>query len=638
MPQDLEITSVAVSGLLDKLRTREWMIPAFQRDFVWTIGDVSSLIYSILERRPIGMATLWQQSDESDLPLEPVSIPDRENSGSKTTSLDGAKEYPSRRYAVLDGRQRCTAIAMAFGGLRPRNRRFRFAGRFFLNVVEQEDSKRIEFIRETDVAQRGLDADSTAIGQGLFPLSSSIEEESLMQQFYRYSQAITDASNYSDGILPSQEELAQRNAVLAKSFDGLIATKLAVYIVPPSYSLADICDIFEVLNTTGTKVSTVDLIHSWLFSETASDTQPILLRDWIDAFGELDGAIGWSSSTDRPELVAQMATAAYVALESKPEPRTVGRHQQFRVTSVKSGDLLATPTLHWRGVMNHQQELADFLQDFQLTVAGGTFGWKACPYPVTASIYMGLRWHHLFDHESTHPWSISDLNALFRAFFWRNALSSRYDQGVLTQVGTDIIKLKEILRERGAFDNFGHWAAKANRRLDLLMSKPLPGPESLRDIFQDHQTGALQKALVLPILARAKRDLLRPELNVGFQARTDIQLHHIYPRAWCRNNRTGLLGQWLDPEEADSDWVGSAANLMPLSRESNLEWRAENPGAILRNKGVSYESLRETLQDLFISETAFEHLLDGEGGLPDFWRARSDTLATHLERLVKVAA
>ena len=66
MQQELEVTSVTISSLLEKLRTREWMIPAFQRNFVWTIGDVSSLVYSILERRPIGMATLWQQPDESD--------------------------------------------------------------------------------------------------------------------------------------------------------------------------------------------------------------------------------------------------------------------------------------------------------------------------------------------------------------------------------------------------------------------------------------------------------------------------------------------------------------------------------------------------------------------------------------------
>ena len=282
MPQELEVTSVTVSDLLDKLRTREWMIPAFQRDFVWTIGDVSGLVYSILERRPIGMATLWRQPDDSDLLLVPVSIRDRD----EPTELPGAEKPPATKYAVLDGRQRCTAIAIAFGGLRPTYGRFRFWGRFFLNLAEKEDTKRIEFVREAEVLRRGLNTDAGAIGTGLFPLSSSNPEESLMQQWYRYTQAIQDKTNYPDATLPDPDELKRRNRILARSFEGLMATKLAVNIVPPSYSLPEICEIFEVLNTTGTKVSTVDLIHSWLFSETSGNDSPILLRDWIDRLGE----------------------------------------------------------------------------------------------------------------------------------------------------------------------------------------------------------------------------------------------------------------------------------------------------------------------------------------------------------------
>ena len=159
-----------------------------------------------------------------------------------------------------------------------------------------------------------------------------------MQQFYRYTQAIADPDNYSNSELPDKAELKRRNDILAKSFDGLMGTKLAVYIVPPSYSLAEICEIFEVLNTTGTKVSTVDLIHSWLYSETANDQQPVLLRDWIDTLGQLNGAMGWSSSTDRPELIAQMATAAYVALESdrNQEPWAATNNSRFRLLSLET--------------------------------------------------------------------------------------------------------------------------------------------------------------------------------------------------------------------------------------------------------------------------------------------------------------
>ena len=632
MANELEVKSVTVGDLLDRLRTREWMIPAFQRDFVWSINDVSSLVYSILERRPIGMATLWKQLDDSELPLVPVSIRDREG----LTKLRGEEKPPATKYAVLDGRQRCTAIAIAFGGLRPTDRRLRLCGRFFLNVATDEESNRIEFVRERDVERRGLNSDAGAIGAGKFPLSSSIPDESLMQQWYRYSQAIKDSGYYLDSKLPEPDELERRNGILAQSFQGLVETKLAVYIVPATYSLPDICEIFEVLNTTGTRVSTVDLIHSWLYSDTEEEESPILLRDWIDKLGELPGAIGWSSSRERPELIAQMVTAAYVSMEDKPNARAVGRRKQARVTSIKSRDLLATPTQHWEDVIEHEKEFAEFLGDFQQCVSAGAFGWQACPYPATAAIYVGLRWHHRFELGDTHHWGTTDLDALFRAFFWRNALSSRYDQGFLTKLGTDIAQLKLILNKRRSYGSFDEWALHATKLLDAFIDKPVPQPSKFRDLYSNRQTGALQKALLLPIVTRAQRDLLSGE-DINFPARSDIQLHHVYPQAWCRDNRTSQLSPWLDPETSEKDWVRSASNLIPLTRESNQEWKAANPGAVLVQKNLIYSSREELLSDLFISKEAFDSLKSGATGIPDFWRARAESLSSHLEKLLKVA-
>ena len=631
MAQGSTVNSISVDDLLDKLRTREWMVPVFQRDFVWSIGAVSDLVYSILERRPIGMATIWQQPDNPELELKPVSL---QHQG-KQVELPGNENPPATKYAVLDGRQRCTAIALAFGGLRPTRGKGKFRGRFFLNVAEKEDSKRIEFVPETSVVNRGLDSDANAIGEGLFPLSSSREEESLALQWYRYSQSIKDPANYPNSQLPDEDELKRRDQILQRSFQGLIDTKLAVYIVPSSYSLSEICDIFEVLNTTGTKVSTVDLIHSWLFAETKKEGSPILLRDWIDSLRDLPGAVGWFSSSERPELIAQMVTAAYVSLESKPEARASGHGGQTKIASVKSGDLLATPTQHWQNVIEHYDKLVEFLGDFQRCVSDGEFGWRDCPYPLTAALYVGLRWHHQFDTDYSHPWEITDLDALFRAFFWRNALSSRYDQGSLTQLGTDIVQLKEILRERHNYGSFSEWAQEATKKLDKFMNKLLPTASELREWYSDRQTGSLQKALLLPIKTRACKDLLS-EMEINFLERKDIQLHHIYPIAWCKNNITCELSAYLDPSLSDRDWIRSAANLMPLTRDSNLKWRAENPGAILYQREMAYATHEELFLDLFISERAFDHLMRGDDGIPHFWSERAESLASHMEALLTV--
>lgn len=640
MSRSLDVTDVNVDTLLSKLREREWMIPSFQRDFVWSINDIANLVYSILEARPIGMATLWQQPDDSGLPLEPVSVPDSNATTGirEVRPLAGSDDLPNRVYAVLDGRQRCTAIAMAFGGLRSSNNRFRFAGRFFLNVAEKEPSRRIEYIREAQIARRRLDVDSNCVGLGLFPLSSNIEGEAILAQWYRYTQAITNPENYPDGELPDDDELERRNQVLATALDGLINTKLAVYIVPSSYTLAEICEIFETLNTTGTQVSTVDLIHSWLYADTQPDAEPLLLREWIDDLGELDGAIGWANSTDRPELIAQISTACYLALEAKPPPREVGRHRQTSILSVKSGDLLATPTLHWRNIIENKENVAEYLKDFQICVSGGCFTWKSCPYPVTAAIYVALRWHHNFDRDETHQWDIQDLNAIFRAFFWRNALSGRYDQGFLTQLGTDLAAIKDQLNRRTAQDNFGAWAASSNEWLDNHMDKPLPDTEYLADRATNRQVGALQKALLLPMLAQARTDLIDVNISIEYPHASEVHLHHIYPLNWSRRNQTGDLAQFLNPNESEKNWIGSASNLMPLSRESNLKWKDANPGAVLLEEGIQFEAHRAVLEAAFIDEACFDLLLRGGDALPDFWQQRAALIAEELISRTRVTA
>jgi hypothetical protein len=629
---ELKVESIQVPGILEKMATNEWMMPYFQRDFVWSTANVTQLILSIIDAQPIGMATLWEQEDNSPLQLEPVSVADRnedDNSNRKFFSDPNIKA--SRRFAVLDGRQRCTAIAMAFGGLRT-EKKSRFWGRYFLNVEAVDPTERVVFIKETDVKRKGYDVDNTCISAGLFPLTSNIKDEGILQQWMRYLQAIRDQANYPDGKLPSAEILNKRNQILQDAFGGINGTKLAIYVVPRTYGLGKICEIFETLNTTGTKVSTVDLIHSWLYSETARDgASAIRLRDWIDDLGELPGAIGWSDTADRPELVAQIVTACHVALESKPEPRKISGSDIPKIASVKADDLLATPLLHWRNIINNDTKLAAFLGEFQDLVGGGKFPHTLCPYPVTAAIYVALRWHETFDDSTTHKWAKADLDALFRAFFWRNALANRYDQGFLTQIGTDIREMKNILQTRKDFQSASAWAQSANSSLKELIKELIPTHEQLVDLLTTGRlTGATQRALLLPMLAGVRRDFVNPGLDISYPKATSRQLHHLYPKDWCRNNRSGALRDLLDPKRAERDWCESIANMAPLDRTTNAVWKAKIPGQYLHETNVSFENLSSVLAPIFIDAESFTDLLNGSSGMEKFWNHRAEMIADEL--------
>lgn len=622
---ELNVSDVTVPTLLDKLQKNEWVVPQFQREFVWSIAAIISLVHSILEARPIGMATLWEQPEKGEIELESISIPDWDNIAKRTKSKYFSDvALPAKKYAILDGKQRCTAIAMAFGAFKSDHGNYRFTGRFFINVAEKDPVKRIVFCKESEIKKSGLTTDSSCVSKGYYPISSSKPGEGILQQWMRYLQMLTDPNNYADGKLPISDELNRRNEVLKNAFEGIAKTKLAVYAVPSEYQLADICEIFETLNTTGTKVSTVDLIHSWLFKDTYKESQVILLRDWLDDLNEKDGATGWATKDDRPELIAQIVTSIYIALEVTPAPPRRGGGD---ITSVKSNDLLATPTEHWKIVCQstNTELLAQYMGLFQKVVANGYFPWTACPYPVTIAIYVSLRWHHKHDSPNTHQWSIDELDALFRAFFWRNALNGRYDQGFLTQIGTDIKTIKQWLNERINHTSTSSWIANIQPSFDKYIN-PIPESDIKDQIREGKQTGALWKALLLPILTGVKSDFINSK-PLTFPENKNQEVHHIFPKAWCKTNRVGHLAELLDPEKSGYDWVESVANLIPLSRESNNNWKAKIPGQYINENSIAYPPLKSTFDAGFIDEDCFSYLTEGAGKIRNFWERRTDLIA-----------
>lgn len=639
----LKVESVGISQLLALLKESSWLVPSFQRDFVWSESDVVGLVNSVIEARPIGMATLWEQPDGSELSLESISIPDSirpEAEPIAKFSQVSPEERPRKFYAILDGRQRCTALAMAFGGLRTQDARRKFSGRYFLDVATTDDSARVVYLKEGEIVRRGLTAEAVAIANGLFPLASYSEGEELFPQWMRYLQAIRNPANYPPGGMPASAELDRRDEVLKQAFSGINQTLLAVYVVPQDYGLGDICEIFETLNTTGTKVSTVDLLHSWLYNDTVSSGSPVLLRDWIDELGQMDGAVGWASRDERPELIAQAVTASYLAMDSeKPGPRRVGRRQVSAIKSVKAGDLLATPPEFWNQVISAPERFASYFGEFQRIVADGAFSLRDCPYPVSSTIFVALRWYMDHDTRFRDHWTHTELGAAFRSFFWMNALSGRYDQGFLTQSATDLKVLKELLYARADHASFGAWASVAQQKLDELIERQLPTRESLIDRLTDKRPpGAFGKALALPLIASARKDLLDPSISLEYPSDFGVELHHIYPRDWCRNNQGGALADCLVTTRAGRDYCESLANLIPLSRESNQWWRSRVPSSALREKAVSYTSARSILERAFISEASFGFLIADQPSPLQFWRQRAEDMADHLLGLTRIAS
>lgn len=632
----IRITDYTVANLIDALRSAIWQVPKFQREFVWDTSSIAALATSIIDAYPIGMITLWEQSARDPLDLERLSIQDYDpQKKAAVTRYFGEDTESAKIFAILDGRQRCTAVAMAFAGFTPEFRGNRYAGRYFLNATQPDPLERVVFRKTTDLAKAGLTTTSACIGQGLFPLASDKPGEKLLQQWYRYGQEIGSPANYPGGILPDDTELARRNEIVESAFNGITETRLAACIVPEKYDLGQICEIFETLNLSGMKVSTVDLINAWIYRETEDRPEgPIQVREWIRDLGQLDGAVGWAVPERRPELMAQMVTAAFVALENddKPSPRQVsGTKRVTTIDSIKAPDLLATPAEHWKAVVDNALKLAEFLRDFQVLVAGGLFGYDRCPYPISAAIYTGIRWHKEFDPPSRHSqWAIQDLDSLYKAFFWRNSLAGRYDQGFLTTLSKDMSRLKDLLKRRSDFENKSDWLKYCDGKLTEMMEVEMPSHDQLVDILTNGRPGgARQAAVLLPMTAATPQDI--GGVEIGPSSEGSSELHQIFTRSWCKDQSSievrALFGK---EEEANRDWVNSIANLIPLARATNNVWKSKSPRHFLNDRQIRYQDGKPFFKNVFIGPHEFDLLTDDGCDVKKFWLGRARLIADDL--------
>lgn len=633
----IRITDYTIANLIDSLRSAVWQVPKFQREFVWDTSAIAGLATSIIDAYPIGMITLWEQSDRNPLDLERLSIQDYDGQARKqVTKYFGDDEGTNKIYAILDGRQRCTAVAMAFAGFTPDFRGSKYSGRYFLNAAQPDPLERVIFRKTSELEKAGLTSTAACIGAGLFPLASDVHREPILRQWYRYAQEIKNPDNYPNGELPDEVELRRRDGIVQSAFDGITETRLAACIVPEKYDLGQICEIFETLNLSGMKVSTVDLINSWIYRETEGlEDGPIHIRDWIRDLGQIDGAVGWAVPERRPELIAQLVTAAFVAQErpDKPKPRQVsGTKRVTTIDSIKSPDLLATPSEHWNLVVQNEDKLACFLGDFQHLVAGGLFSYDKCPYPISASIYTGIRWHKEFDPPSRHSmWNVADLNSLYRAFFWRNALATRYDQGFLTTLPKDMIFLKSLLVKRADFNTKSSWLQHCDEMFtaSLIKEADIPTHAQLVDYLTDGKPGgARQASLLLPMIAGTSFDI--DGVDISLTSEGSLELHHIFPRAWCADNASGTLKAFLDKEEAGRDWVNSIANLMPLARPTNNEWKTKSPRTFIEKSQITFDSGSSFFKSVFIGMDEFELLAGEAEGMPEFWQKRARRIADDL--------
>ncbi len=107
---------IKIAETIAAMQTNGYVLPAIQREFVWTTGQIEKLFDSLMRGYPIGSFLFWQILPQSMHDFQFYRFMDhyheRDHRHNEPITLTG----PAQAIAVLDGQQRLTALNIGLKG------------------------------------------------------------------------------------------------------------------------------------------------------------------------------------------------------------------------------------------------------------------------------------------------------------------------------------------------------------------------------------------------------------------------------------------------------------------------------------------------------------------------------------------
>lgn len=109
-------SAITVKLALDRISRKEFMLPAFQREFVWSTSQIINLFDSLMKGYPFGSMLVWKVKSVDDKKHKFYSLVksfiQRHHTSEQAESVGNRNDFN----AIMDGQQRLTALNIGFRG------------------------------------------------------------------------------------------------------------------------------------------------------------------------------------------------------------------------------------------------------------------------------------------------------------------------------------------------------------------------------------------------------------------------------------------------------------------------------------------------------------------------------------------
>ncbi|MBN1346270.1 MAG: DUF262 domain-containing protein [Phycisphaerae bacterium] len=464
----------------------EIKIPQFQRRFVWKEEQALSLLDSVSSNYPVGSLLLWRTDTKltAERNIGDFRLPETDD----LTPTD----------YVLDGQQRLTVIYSCFG-------------------AEESDAG---FTASYDLDKEVFVRTPEEHHIHLFPL--------------RILYNTTRLLDFRSGLMshPNGQRLQSRLDAL---LDVLTKYKIPV-VTLKDLTVEEVCPIFERINSSGTRLSTYDLMVAATWSESFDlNEETAAIQEALEpkGFDDIDG--------DTVLKCLAAVQKASIKKETVLDLRKLRRSEMDALVEKTKAAILRTVDL--------------------LTTEFGIYCWDFLPYEAVA-----IALTYIFSQKGT----LSKDDVLrVRQWFWRSAFSERYRGASEHFISKDMVNIHRFVVDgQGSASSFG---APPDQRSLLGLS------------FRSNNSRS--RAFIL-LLARRRPRNLTNGANIDCAEALSVynrkQFHHVFPKAFLRRQPS--------PAEANS-----LMNICILAASENNAISDSDPSTYLpwlvANHGPKAESI-----------------------------------------------
>ena len=252
-------TPISIKQAVERINRREFILPAIQREFVWTREQIIRLLDSIMKDYPIGSFLFWEVKSENRSNYQFYEFiqnyHERDFKHNPSVSLHSDNDV----LAVLDGQQRLTSLYIGLTGSHTEKRRYgRWNNndafpvcRLYLNLTRQLDDVDLtydfRFRLDSEDFIKDEEGDWMRVGKVL--------------EFPR----LTDVINFLREHNLLVEQLPQD--LLSKLYENIMERAIINYYIEEEQDLDKVLNIFIRTNSAGTVLSYSDLLLSMATAE-----------------------------------------------------------------------------------------------------------------------------------------------------------------------------------------------------------------------------------------------------------------------------------------------------------------------------------------------------------------------------------